>query len=1146
MTHRVKASMEDPSLPHDRAVTQPTSAATSESLLVGTQISRGQRPLRTSAHSLEWARDGDRLLLASGGRGDGNHSGLALWRLDTDTDTLVLLDSPPFMGTRDSVVALAWVRDGKRLLLAASGTSGGGDGDGRAELGVWKLEDGSETLVPLSLSRSVLRPHPASHSLAWVRDGSRSLLAAGRSDGSVALWELVAGADSLRPFLTPPQQSARERVTAVAWARDSNGLLLAVGQAHGSVGVWLVRPGSDAVSRLDSRARVFNSAVRSLAWVRDGDRLILAAGGGGRPRDSDQGLLSLWEFGFEGRGLTAIGSLLPGFGSPVRSLRWLRYRGALLLASGGGDGGESMGLWRLGAGEHTLVRLDPSSLVRRGRARSLAWVRDRERLLLATAGQGQSLRLWQIEEHATVPVPAYRSDTVGDHDDLAREDEARALAELITARSVQPPLAVGLFGDWGEGKSHFLRLLQCQVDQTAQPHNSLAHHAVRQVRFNAWHYAETSLWAGLVAELFTQLASSAEADSPAQAQRSLSRLTAELVAGRQLPQRLAALRSRSEQLHKALEEHNPWDFLTPEQQDQVAALVGKDVLPAALYRQAVSSTTGLRQYLATAASVVREIGTWKTVGYLLLFLLALSLILFAPHLWRVTAALPGLGWAIGFGSTFQRKRKVWGSRLEKFQEQLRGMADGEQQRLRTAAEVTDREIEVLQTEMQNLTAAGQLAGMVGDRAVSTDYRSRLGVMTQIREDFQRMARLLAQEASTPRPDLTLPDTAEAAARADGAGGSPDVAGDELPRIDRIVVYIDDLDRCPPARVVEMLEAVHLLLAVELFVVVVAIDPRWLLKAVTAHYRDVLDAPASTSEPVQDGDGESWQSGPSQYLEKIFQVVLALPPLDTGGYQRMLHSLIGTRVHAEGAAVAPPGAAGGAAAGQTATGADLSAGSISTTTEALDVGSEDEDLYGPRVATIRRIERSDPLTLEPDELAFLDCLGPPLLVRTPRDVKRLANSYGLLTALRRGHRVADLTPHRTVGDPSAEYRPHRAGMLLLAALVAYPALGPALCRHLHRQAIDFPDGTWSEFLDSLQPQWLGREGGWHNDPVGQLTSPAADQWHDLHRALSHATREAADRRLHLPDTLAPWLQWVVPVARLSFRSGRIAQTLRDAC
>jgi hypothetical protein len=74
-------------------------------------------------------------------------------------------------------------------------------------------------------------------------------------------------------------------------------------------------------------------------------------------------------------------------------------------------------------------------------------------------------------------------------------------------------LAVGLFGEWGQGKSHFLRLVQVQrqVAVAARSDNPLAHSAVRQVEFNAWHYAETDLWPSLVAEMFTQLATPPDA-----------------------------------------------------------------------------------------------------------------------------------------------------------------------------------------------------------------------------------------------------------------------------------------------------------------------------------------------------------------------------------------------------------------------------------------------------------------------------------------------------------------------------------------------------------------------------------------------------------------------------------------------------------
>ncbi len=39
----------------------------------------------------------------------------------------------------------------------------------------------------------------------------------------------------------------------------------------------------------------------------------------------------------------------------------------------------------------------------------------------------------------------------------------------------------------------------------------------------------------------------------------------------------------------------------------------------------------------------------------------------------------------------------------------------------------------------------------------------------------------------------------------------------------------------------------------------------------------------------------WRYTPSQYLEEIFQVVLTLPPLDAHGYQRLVRTLVGTRV-----------------------------------------------------------------------------------------------------------------------------------------------------------------------------------------------------------------------------------------------------------
>ena len=71
----------------------------------------------------------------------------------------------------------------------------------------------------------------------------------------------------------------------------------------------------------------------------------------------------------------------------------------------------------------------------------------------------------------------------------------------------------------------------------------------------------------------------------------------------------------------------------------------------------------------------------------------------------------------------------------------------------------------------------------------------------------------------------------------------------------------------------MLEAVHLLLALDLFVVVVGVDPRWLLRSLREQYPGLLDA--GVQAPVPGGDALS-DATTADYLEKIFNIPFVLP------------------------------------------------------------------------------------------------------------------------------------------------------------------------------------------------------------------------------------------------------------------------------
>ena len=83
---------------------------------------------------------------------------------------------------------------------------------------------------------------------------------------------------------------------------------------------------------------------------------------------------------------------------------------------------------------------------------------------------------------------------------------------------------------------------------------------------------------------------------------------------------------------------------------------------------------------------------------------------------------------------------------------------------------------------------------IAERYASDDYRSHLGMLGLVQQDLRGLSDRLT------------------AARGHDGG------------IERVVLYVDDLDRCPPALVVQVLQAVHLLLAFPLFVVVVGGQP----------------------------------------------------------------------------------------------------------------------------------------------------------------------------------------------------------------------------------------------------------------------------------------------------------------------------------
>ena len=136
-------------------------------------------------------------------------------------------------------------------------------------------------------------------------------------------------------------------------------------------------------------------------------------------------------------------------------------------------------------------------------------------------------------------------------------------------------------------------------------------------------------------------------------------------------------------------------------------------------------------------------------------------------------------------------------------------------------------MEKLNNEINDIKSGKYLADFIEER--SDDYNSRLGLISIIRDDFEKLSSYLKSET------------------------------DEV-QIDRIILYIDDLDRCTNDLVINVLEAIHLLLAFDLFVVIVGVDIRWISNSLNVKY-----------ENIDIADNQTEKATPLEYLEKIFQI-----------------------------------------------------------------------------------------------------------------------------------------------------------------------------------------------------------------------------------------------------------------------------------
>lgn len=338
-------------------------------------------------------------------------------------------------------------------------------------------------------------------------------------------------------------------------------------------------------------------------------------------------------------------------------------------------------------------------------------------------------------------------------------------------------------------------------------------------------------------------------------------------------------------------------------------------------------------------------------------------------------------WAGLISRIYERVEKALGDDYQKFREGR----DRAQQRQQLSLRVLLYIIPAL--AFAGLAALGQIAQLWNDvlsgaMGLSSIIIFTAGLVRELKNVFEFVGQRYTERAQQFRQAAARPDFRSKIGFMSDVKAEIDFVLDLLESRNphkpvRLVIFIDDLDRCPPHKAVEVLEAIMLLLSDDRgdwgqksfapFFIFLGLDARVLVKAIEDRYGKVLtDAGISGYE----------------YLDKIVQIPFTIPASSDDALRNYLYTLMPRNdadvdliqktleeIRAERLA-AVAAAAGGQPAGARAAGAPSTPGTQ------------------PPAPTINEV------SFTKEELRALDEFAP-YLSHNPRRAKRIVNVYRLV-------------------------------------------------------------------------------------------------------------------------------------------------------
>ncbi len=539
--------------------------------------------------------------------------------------------------------------------------------------------------------------------------------------------------------------------------------------------------------------------------------------------------------------------------------------------------------------------------------------------------ENENIELNQIVEKNIPTIASFTKDTPDGEDYLDIKEDVDAFSKVMALRDLPTPLSIALFGAWGSGKSFFMHKLEERIKELTDienTENEVFCKNIVHIKFNAWAYLDANLWASLASIIFEQMYYHLEEISKvdSEVQQKIKEVTDELDLVKGKKQKISIeineltttkteieekIKSATESCNNLIEnllsdaknEIVKKVFLELNTKERINIIISEYNLGTLVhsstetYSELVKLANELKKipftfsgiftrrsiFLLTIISLI--VLTFLLIGFCFDFsffnqrilmipeLIVSGLLFITPIFIQISNLLRKITPAItsinriktDVEDRIQSETKLRELEIEKNKLKLTSLKAEI-----TSLEIQSKSIEFKIQELTDILDHGvffeTFKSIIHDIHSSKAYKKHLGIISQLKNDLDILSALFVKQL----PEL-----------------NSDLNNDKF--VDRIILYLDDLDRCSEEHVIEVLEAVNLLLAYPLFVVVVGVDHRWVKNAlITKYYKQF---------GMHQNVDEYERIEPNSYLEKIFQVPFHLNTPKQENVKYMIRELI---------------------------------------------------------------------------------------------------------------------------------------------------------------------------------------------------------------------------------------------------------------